>query len=574
MKRSFIALVVALAFVFLGSNLMGFAQAAPNGGDPACPEFENLTEDIGRGFGSDVNKYAWSMTAYRGNIYVGTLNVGILQGGGEVWKYAVGTGTWSRIINNGGMTTSNRGFRNSIVYKDKLYIGSGVTNNPQLYEIDASDNWSVVGEVGYGDSVRGLAIHNNLLYVGIEDESGGEIWTFDGSNFDFLLKLPATKNMVSIMCSYEGTLYAGTWDEFGLYEIGPSGSYTDITPNISAVNSDSGVMVLIEYLDRLYLGTMNWDENSPFSLIHSQNPSNPNGWSVITTNGFGHQNSRYAWRAKVYAGRLYVGVFNPDTLGKLYVIYPDNDWDLCVDGGFDGLYNWGVRSMEVHQGRFYIGTAAELFNYPGGGCQVYASGCTDNDGDGFYAESCYVDPVDCDDNNENIYPGAVEECDGLDNDCDETVDEGAPDDNTFYQDFDGDTFGNFAVSISSCLAPDGYVDNNSDCDDTDEFVNPAADENCNDGIDNDCDGNIDSEDWWECSESGCGAASMYRDAGGAGSGGDPRYRDAGGASSGAARGYFIKALLPLMVALLSLTLWTILGRVNRRSNGRQTHARR
>jgi hypothetical protein len=47
--------------------------------------------------------------------------------------------------------------------------------------------------------------------------------------------------------------------------------------------------------------------------------------------------------------------------------------------------------------------------------------CIDMDGDGFCAN---LDPVDCDDGDANIYPGAVEQCDGKDNDCDGEVDEG------------------------------------------------------------------------------------------------------------------------------------------------------
>ncbi len=91
--------------------------------------------------------------------------------------------------------------------------------------------------------------------------------------------------------------------------------------------------------------------------------------------------------------------------------------------------------------------------------------CVDNDGDGYNVTGGNCGPVDCDDNNANINPGADDVCDGIDNDCDEEVDNGFPD-------YDNDKVGcNYDDSPLNCGADcvDEDDDNDGHPDDEDAY---------------------------------------------------------------------------------------------------------
>ncbi|MBM3963032.1 MAG: hypothetical protein FJ306_14195, partial [Planctomycetes bacterium] len=123
---------------------------------------------------------------------------------------------------------------------------------------------------------------------------------------------------------------------------------------------------------------------------------------------------------------------------------------------------------------------------PAGGTSAQNDGQTakDGDGDGFVGDD------DCNDSDAAVNGGAVEVCDGVDNDCDGQIDEDVQD--TWYADADGDGFGDAASATLGCEPPAGAVPSGTDCDDGDPQTAPDADERC-DGVDNDCDGAIDED---------------------------------------------------------------------------------
>lgn len=146
-----------------------------------------------------------------------------------------------------------------------------------------------------------------------------------------------------------------------------------------------------------------------------------------------------------------------------------------------------------------------------------------------------VEDGDCDDANADVFPGQLEECNGIDDNCNDLADEGFPDadgdavaDCQDSEDCDGaDNDGDGGIDegfadvdqdgVADCVDSedcdgldnddDGLIDEGydadgdgvtqceNDCDDGDASAYPGASEVADDGVDNDCDQMIDELPW-------------------------------------------------------------------------------
>ena len=156
--------------------------------------------------------------------------------------------------------------------------------------------------------------------------------------------------------------------------------------------------------------------------------------------------------------------------------------EVCngLDDNCDGDIDEGVTSI------FYVDGDGDGYgtNEEVEGCEV-GSGLSDN-------------RLDCNDEDPEIYFGALEVCDGIDNDCDQLVDTDDEDVDLssaplWYTDLDSDGWGDDTSTASACEQPAGMAAQGGDCDELRASVNPGATELC-DGLDTDCDGSTPSDE--------------------------------------------------------------------------------
>jgi len=183
-------------------------------------------------------------------------------------------------------------------------------------------------------------------------------------------------------------------------------------------------------------------------------------------------NFAFTWRAPLEPGAVEF---------HIYALAANGDGTSTGDAPTEGVfpYTFGCTPQT-----FYFDADGD-----GYGATDFAStlGCADQPPPAGYAPSA----DDCDDGHDQVHPGAIERCNGKDDDCDGVIDDGANAEELF-PDPDGDGFYGVTpgASVIGCLPLAGYANQPGDCAADDPTRYPGAEEICN-LFDDDCDGRVD-----------------------------------------------------------------------------------
>ena len=342
------------------------------------------------GFGDPMNNYVWSMTYFKGDIYVGTgrnipymIGLAFKSAGlipedfefeyithprepagsqqwaedmrGEIWRH----GSWERVYlspveeSRGEFAPRHWGFRQMVTFDGAIYAASGGSFFPGQLLLRSTDgiSWEpVLTPLEMGTDSRAMVVHNAKLYVGTGYQGRAEVWELRaGGNSWKKVADFSSENNVAVTCleSFNGYLYAGTTNLPMGYEVWRSNARTPYAPELGEwtriveygggdlVNYVAGSMEVFK--NKLYVGSM----SLPVRFDDPVDFGPPKGFELIRIS------TDDSW--ELIVGDYYAWVPPPGDGG---LRMPSSGWP----GGFANLLNWYCWSLQEYDGVLYLGS--------------------------------------------------------------------------------------------------------------------------------------------------------------------------------------------------------------------------
>jgi len=324
----------------------------------------------------DHNDYPWAMEYFEpaegkgaGYLYVGTWNR-VQQWKGfqdhqpvypEIRRYRpdIGATTWETVLDTRDLAMANddrpHGFRIMRVYQNQsdgrtyLYAG-GRGPKTDLWRSETGDpgSWERFWVEDREGSIRGMAVHNGLLYLAFYNDyglvgseggpnaliyatDGADVWTVSDDGFGN----PRNTGIFTI-ASFNGWLYAGTHNQLQGCELwkleGPDKNAPPVRifRHGGSRRLNEAVLTLYEWDGHLYVGTI---ANFLLRMIGGLTPCDllrvdtEDHWEAVAgpcsisgeRSGFGERGNVYMWSMCEHDGWFYVGTYDIVT-GMTYML--------------------------------------------------------------------------------------------------------------------------------------------------------------------------------------------------------------------------------------------------------------
>ena len=283
----------------------------------------------------------------------------------------------------------------------------------------------------------------------------------------FLLTIPATA-------------LAQPWSD----EVGGTGFQGDYnnTYQLNAYSVDGQGCVQITDFELYISAAMN--DQLEF-VIFGEDPVAPDTWFLLWQETVTVLTDGEAWvpapspvNFNLAPGQRYlVGVYILGVDAPITMFWNDTGADTQLPWGIlDGsIYDISGASARIATTLYRSVQTDQVFAQ-----RIEVTTASDCDGDGF------LPPDDCNDADAGINPDATELCDGIDQNCDGEIDEGAL--ITWYFDLDQDGYGDPETAVDACEGDPIQISQGGDCDDEDPAINPGVFEAACATEDINCDG--------------------------------------------------------------------------------------